>query len=73
MTCYTLLHKEMVYKPIPLFVLSTRHPPSPDAYRDPGPVDVVLRVYVPPELVDLRWPTGLEPGLVHWGLTLAVW
>ena len=30
--------------PIPLFVLSTRHPPSPDAPRDPGLVDVVHRV-----------------------------
>ena len=30
--------------PIPLFILSTRRPPPPDTIRDPGLVDVVLRV-----------------------------
>ena len=30
-----------VGQPIPLFILSTRHPPSSDALRDPGLVYVV--------------------------------
>ena len=31
--------------PAPLFVLSNRHPPSPNALASPGLVDVVYRVW----------------------------
>ena len=32
------------FQPIPLFILSQRHPPSPDALRDLSLVDVVHQV-----------------------------
>ena len=61
--------------PIPPFVLSTCHSPSPNALRNPGLVDVVHRVSErsriapppPPELGGRRWPLGYEPEHTIWG------
>ena len=64
---------------IPHFIISRRYPISPDALSNPGLVVFVHRVSgrscIPPpphpEFGGRRWPAGLEPGRVHWGLTLA--
>ena len=70
----------LAVEPIPLLALSTLHPQSPNALRCPGHGGrrrPGKRQTSSPsrELGDRRWPAGLEPGLEHWGLTLAktVW
>ena len=49
--------------PIPPFMLTSRHPPSPDALRNPGLVDAVHR-----DRGDLELPAGQLAAAAGWGM-----